>query len=159
MHAMGLNTLRSYNKIFYKTSKNSKKKKYKKEDIAFFVVKNNFDKNIKFTYVQKSKRKSKLMQVLVEGKVSLYAERGVQEVYEMSNSNFKYYMDQDYYYVKKGNEIFVDNRFFTNIFKSFRKTAKAYFFDCNLVVSKIENGEYKANDLEEIIKEYNSCFN
>ena len=40
--------------------------------------------------------------------------------------------------------------------KSFKKTAAEFFKDCPSIVEKIENKSYKKDDLEEIVKFYNS---
>ncbi|RKE90254.1 hypothetical protein [Ichthyenterobacterium magnum] len=156
---IGLRGVGGTNKIFFKKSKKSKKKvKYKKDEVEYFIVKTNSSKIAKYTFVPTKKNKSKLMQVLIEGKVSLYLKKGVENMYlDNGNSTTIIQNDKSLYYVKKSNEKYVSNRFFANIFKSFKKTAVRYFSDCKPLVQKINNGEYKSDQLFEIVKDYNNC--
>jgi len=156
---IGLRGVGGTNKVFFKKSKKSKKKsKYKKEKIKYFVIENNSDKLVKYAFVETSKNKSKLFQVIIEGNVSLYLKRGVENMHlDNGNSTTIIQNDKDLYYVKKQNEKFASNRFFANVFKSFKKTASRYFSECKSLTTKINNGEYKSNQLYEIVREYNSC--
>ncbi|WP_370390455.1 hypothetical protein [uncultured Winogradskyella sp.] len=156
---IGLRGVGGNNKIFYKKTKEIKKKlKFKKELVDYFIIKNNNGKTVKFAYVKTSKKNLKLFQVLIEGKVSLYLKKGVQNMYlDNGNSTTIIQNDIDLYYVKKENEPYASNRFFANVFKSFKKTAGKYFSDCDNVVRKIENDEFNSDDLYEIIEEYNNC--
>jgi hypothetical protein len=43
-----------------------------------------------------------------------------------------------------------------NFSKRFKKTAAEFFKDCPVIVEKVENGTYKKDDLEEIVKFYNT---
>jgi hypothetical protein len=154
-----MNSMTSNNKVFYKTNSDTKKKsKFKKDEIDCFIIKNNSGELFKYAYVKTSKRKRKLFQVLIEGKVSLYARTGYQATHlDNGNSTTTFYNDTDLYYVKKKNEEYASNRFFENAFKSFKKTAANYFMECSSLVSKINNGDYKSEQLFEIVNEYNSC--
>lgn len=156
---IGLRGVGESNKIFYKKNKKEKKKfKFKKEQVEYFIIKNNKRKIVKYAYVETSEKKLKLFQILVEGKISLYLKKSVENMYlDNGNSTTIIQHDKNLYYVKKQNEKFASNRFFENVFKSFKKTAGKYFSDCKLLIKKINSGEYKSDQLFEIVKEYNIC--
>ncbi len=157
--AMGLQALSGNNKIFYKKNKNVKKKtKFKKEEVEYFIIRNNKGKIVKYAYIPTSDKKLKLFQVLIEGRVSLYMKKSIETMYlDDGNTTTIMQHDKNLYYVKKSNEKFASNRFFANVFKSFKKTATRYFSDCKSVVSKINSDEYKSDQLFEIVKVYNNC--
>ncbi|WP_026753738.1 hypothetical protein [Sediminibacter sp. Hel_I_10] len=156
---VGLRGFGGNNKIFYKKNEeDNQKSKLKKEQVDYFIIKNNFGKIVKYAYVKTSKNRLQLFQVLLEGKVSLYLKKGIENMYlDNGNTTTIIKSDKDLYYVKKQNEKFASNRFFANVFKSFKKTAKTYFSDCQPLVTKISNNEYKSDQLFEIVKEYNGC--
>jgi hypothetical protein len=156
---IGLRGIGGNNKIFFKTTEKAKKKsKYKKEQVQYFVIRNNKEKIVKYAYIKTSEKKLKLFQVLIEGKVSLYLKKGVENMYlDNGKSTTIIQNDKNLYYVKKQNEKYASNRFFANVFKSFKKTAGKYFSDCEPLIKKIDNGDYKSDQLFEIVKEYNMC--
>lgn len=156
---IGLRGVGGANKIFLKeTNKSKKKVKFKKDEVEYFIVKTNSDQIAKYAFIPTNKDNLKLMQILIEGKVSLYLKNGYENMYlENSNSTTIIQYHKNLYYVKKQNESFASNRFFENVFKSFKKTASRYFSDCKPIVVKINNGEYKSDELFEIIKEFNDC--
>ena len=156
---VGLRGVGGNNKVFYKKTKNAKKKsKFKKDEIEYFIVKNNTGNLVKYAYVETAKNKLKLFQVLIEGKVSLYLKKGVENMHlDNGNSITIVQHDKNLYYVKKQNEEFASNRFFANVFKSFKKTAGNYFSDCKSLVTKINNDEYNSDQLFEIVEDYNNC--
>lgn len=156
---LGLKGLGETNKIFFKETKESKKKlKLKKDEVEYFVVKKNSGDIVKHAFIATSKKHTRLMQILIEGKVSLY----LRKIYQTTgsgdfNGSVSITQERDFYYVKKRNEKYASNRFFANIFKSFKKNASRYFSSCGSLVRKINNREYKSSELFEIIKEYNNC--
>ena len=159
---LGLNSISGDNAVFFKKSENSKKQKFKKEQVKYFIIKNNSNKTLKYEYVNTDEKKLKLLQVLIEGKVNLYLKRAEQDLVldnstpsEINQTIFK--TQRNFYYVKKEKDKYVSNRFFTNAFKSFKKTAKEYLSDCTSVVNKINNDTYKWEDLYAMISEYNNC--
>ena len=156
---IGLRGLGGTNKIFFKETKNSKKKsKFKKDEVDYFIVKTNSGKIAKYAFVSTKKNNSKLMQILIEGKVSLYLKKGYENMYiENPNSTTIIQHEKNLYYVKKQSEKFASNRFFVNVFKSFKKNASRYFSSCKPLIGKINSGEYKSDELFEIINEYNDC--
>ncbi|WP_298345627.1 hypothetical protein [uncultured Algibacter sp.] len=156
---VGLRGVGGTNKIFFKKAKNSKKKsKFKKDEVEYFIVKTNSGKIAKYAFILTNEKNTKLMQILIEGKVSLYLKKGYENMYlENPNSTTIIQNEKNLYYVKKQSEKYASNRFFANVFKSFKKNASRYFTSCKPLVGKINKGQYKSDELFEIIKEYNNC--
>jgi len=155
----GMKGIGGNRKVFFKENRDDKKKiKYKRDKVESFVVTNNSGELVKFTYVKTSKNGALLVQVLTEGKVSLYLKKTLdQTMYDAHQTNMVFYNEKNLYYVKKQNEDYVSNEFFDNAFKSFSKTASNYFSDCESLVQKIDDKVYRSDDLFEIIQVYNAC--
>lgn len=149
------------NKIQFKANEKAKSKAFKKDEVRYFVVTNNYDDVVKYAFVNTSKKRKQLLQVLAEGKVSLYLKS---QDYNMplgrvdnGATQMTMPVNNDLYYVKRENQKEATNDFFSSVFKSFKKTAANYFSDCSQVVSKINDETYLWKDLKTIVEEYNSC--
>lgn len=134
------------NKIKFKANEKAKSKAFKKDEVKFFVVTNNFNDVVKFAFINTSKNRIQLLEVLAEGKVSLYLKS---QDYNMplgrvdnGATQMTMPVNHDLYYVKRENQKEATNDFFSSVFKSFKKTAANYFSDCPYIVSKINDETY-----------------
>ncbi len=122
---------------------------------------NNYDNVVKYAFINTSKNRKQLLEVLVEGKVSLYLKSQDYNMplgrFENSATQMTMPVNNDLYYIKRDSQKEATNDFFKNILKSFKKTAANYFSDCSEVVSKINDGTYLRKDLITIVEEYNKC--
>ncbi|CAM3668332.1 hypothetical protein [Flavobacterium chungbukense] len=108
----------------------------------------------------------KWLKVLIEGKVSLYK-------YDMSGFNFATIPNSGfsgmnmgmgmasspvtYYYVAHGEDFEVSIiTSLGNISKNFKKAASEFFKDCPVLVEKINNKEFKKDDIFQVVKFYNT---
>lgn len=149
------------NKIKFKESEKAKMKAFKKDEVRHFIVTNNYDNVVKYAFINTSKNRKQLLEVLAEGKVSLYLKSQDYNMplgrFENSATQMTMPVNHDLYYVKRENQKEATNDFFSSVFKSFKKTATSYFSDCPHIVSKINDETYLWKDLKAIVEEYNSC--
>jgi len=113
-------------------------------------------------YIKYSKSKSALMTEVISGKVSLYqrsqvsvnghknpAMSNMDPTFNTKNTDISYYIKKEgpalAKYIKGNNIAY--GRFKTNAIK--------FFGDCEILVTKIKNNDYKRKHLEEIINFYN----
>ncbi|MBE9490525.1 MAG: hypothetical protein IMY67_09555 [Bacteroidetes bacterium] len=113
-------------------------------------------------YIKYSKSRSDLMTEIISGKISLYqrskvsvnghsnpAMSNMDPTFNTKNTDISYYIkkeDQNMAKYIKGNNI-AYGRFKTNAIK--------FFSDCESLVSKLKNNDYKRKHLEEIVTYYN----
>jgi hypothetical protein len=173
-------------KVSFKKSKKSKKKKFlaEKVDSVVFTVsyiekegKNKIKKTRQEKYLPyylgKKKKRLRFLQLIVNGEVKLL---GRTVFYEQNNNTTAsshngidltnpasgaFYLSNPNHnelFVKKENEIpeLINDR---RITKSFRNRAKSFFKDCVPLVRKIENREYRKEDLITIVQYYNNSCN
>uniref|UniRef100_UPI00404A03F8 hypothetical protein n=1 Tax=Gelidibacter sp. TaxID=2018083 RepID=UPI00404A03F8 len=149
------------NKIKFKENEKAKTEAFKKDEVRHFIVTNNYDNVVKYAFINTSKNRKQLLEVLAEGKVSLYLKSQDYNMplgrFDNSATQMTMPINHDLYYVKRENQKEATNDFFSSVFKSFKKTAANYFSDCPQVVSKINDETYVWKDLKTIVEEYNSC--
>lgn len=153
-----LGGLQSFNKISFKESENSKKKKFKKELIDYFIVYKTENKPTKYTYIKIKKNKTVLARVKIEGKASLYF-KVVNDFNQNNGMSPAPLRPLDYFcYVQKDNDDIASGMFMPNVLKSFKDEASEYFKSCKSVSDKIKEGKLGIDDREEIVSLYNNCF-
>ncbi len=154
-----LGGLQSFNKIYFKKDSNSKKKKYKKNVIDYFMISKASGETTKYTYINIRKKKSVLTRVLIEGKASLYIKVTNELVSQNNGMSPAPIRPIDYFcYVQKEKDEIANGMFMPNVLKSFKKEAEDYFKTCKVLSQKIRNEELGLDDKEEIVNTYNDCF-
>ena len=129
-------------------------------DIAYGLIFSGYGFSEKYVYVKPDEySKPKLMEVIEEGKVSLYkkssigANMGIGVSFGGSGIGVGPTIGKDYstvYYVKRNNEEHA-----TDVSLSFRSTTSRYFSDCQMLVEKIKNKKFREEDIIEIVYYYN----
>ncbi|MFI2742755.1 hypothetical protein ACG2LH_08450 [Zhouia sp. PK063] len=159
-------------KVKFKKNRRSGTEKLDENEVDLVIFKNSDTEIAYFKYIPISKRKKGLFKIITSGKVSLYARKvsvahstvsyntginsgvmnsGVWTYWTYAFSNF------NEFYVLRKNEIIASPMITVRISRSFKKRATAYFSDCPELVSKLENKTYVANDIKEVVDEYNKC--
>jgi len=106
-------------------------------------------------YIKYSKSKSDLMTEIISGKVSLY-QRSQTNVSGANSMGMPSTSTSISYYVKKEGQALAKYIKGNNIaYGRFKTNAIKFFGDCEILVSKIKNNDYKRKHLEEIINFYN----
>ncbi|OWW23518.1 hypothetical protein B4Q04_20175 [Zobellia sp. OII3] len=111
-----------------------------------------------------NKKKSMVLQEVVTGKVTLYSmvDRGYRPMYTGGNLGSGGYIGGNFYEIKNlyletqdenGLTHLGSNQLFT---KNFKKAASDFFKNCNLLVEKIKNTEFRKKDIKEIVIFYNN---
>lgn len=146
----------SNEKMRYKTERNKPSKKIAAKNVDSI----NFDlpytervkgkrikkmRNVTFISIPKNKKKTKFgyAELVVDGKVKLLKRSYVDSRTTMSKT-------QTLYLKEEGLPINFNN------IKSFKKEAQAYFSDCSMLCSKIENRTFRRKDAIKIAEFYNS---
>lgn len=180
MMSAGLNLAKEKLKFRSKDKKN--KKKFSPEEVEYVIFTinpNNRDKKNRVrksrtekyipVFLNKNRTNMGFVELMVDGKLRLVGRTVVVNsgggwVHSGSPNSAPVYTPgfmgshNQVMFLKKGKKPVVFNN--SNIFKSFKKRAMEYFKDCPALKSKIENKEYKQEDLQEIVKFYNSsCVN
>lgn len=158
----GLIELGKNNSINYKTDKKSKKQEISAEKIESVLIidkKQNINKyEFHLTSTKGAvgnKEKMRLLQVLVDGKVKLY---GTSTSFTYNNGIGVSGHSSSTYFLKRNDEIKpVFYIAFGYIVKqNFKDFIKEYFKDCEALISKVENREFKEKHYTEIIEYYNT---
>jgi len=115
-----------------------------------------FETSSTFQYVKFTKG-YKLLEVLTEGEVTLFAEVKTNLQLFFSNNRTNYGLDTHnmftLYLAKKTKN---NSKLFNqNPFKSSKKKMMEYFSDCSELVRKIKTNEFKSNEIKEIVEYYN----
>lgn len=114
--------------------------------------------NLTKKYVMYSLYSGTLMEELIDGKVSLFrrSTMGVSGAGTMGPT----FSNSTTYYVKRSEEMIAENIGLNDLFKNYKKTSKDFFSDCPELVAKLENNEFKKNEIEEVVIFYNeNCSN
>ena len=161
---VGVGKLASDYQIKFKTE-GSKSKKYHFKDLKS-VKMDTYDGTKKYIYLKvKGKGLYSIVEEVSLGSVNLYKKvsegytagapmGGVGSGAPMMTSEHYYSISN--YYVKKGNEAEITHLGSTSLFsKNFKKAASLYFKDCQALVNKIEQKEFKKRDIEKIVTFYN----
>ena len=128
-------------------------------DIAYGLIFSGYGFSEKYVYVKPNQHsKPKLMEVIEEGKVSLYKKSSYK-----TNMGFgfmggsgvgigptvsHYYAAE--YFVKRKNEEHA-----TDLSLRFKSTSSRYFSDCQMLIEKINNKKFREDDIIEIVYYYN----
>ena len=115
--------------------------------------------NYTLRYIKYSKSRSTLMKEIIVGKVSLY--KRVQFSLAAPNSMGMTSARSDVsYYVKKEGQLQAKYIKGNNIaYGRFKTNAIKFFADCESLVEKLKNNDYKRKHLEEIVDYYNANCN
>ncbi|WBL21722.1 hypothetical protein [Zunongwangia sp. HRR-M8] len=153
-------TVNLNNKVKFKASKKSKKKKFTEDDIKRIEIIKEGSKST-YVYLPVSEKKSEVFEIVIAGgKVNLYA-RGV----SMTTSNgtgtgvasgFSV-GNYDEFYVKRPQEEIASPLVTIRISKSFKNRAADYFSDCPSLVRKLNDKDLKEKDIQKVIEFYNTC--
>jgi len=150
--------------IKFRYDKQSKKENYDAKKIIKLDINEQGKTN---TYVYKLAKDyghsatPKLMTLITKGKINLYR-------IIITNTSFQMHgiiavastHSMEHYYVCRNNSDVVTRLTTVGTFldKNFIKAASEYFSDCQDVVNRIKNKNYRKKDMEEIVKLYNrSC--
>jgi hypothetical protein len=150
------------NIIKFKKNINDKPKKFGHKDIkkVFFILGD--ESFIEYQFKKISKRKFQLMKVLIKGKLNLYSFTdsvlyNTQSSGEgFGNVSIGKLHTSTHFYLSKNEYGIVDEFPNKSVFKSFKKNASTYFNDCNELVKKINNREFKNSNVIEVVEFYNS---
>jgi len=152
-------------KILFKISPDEKPDKWGELMVKSLLIEE-FGFMEEYRYIEiDSKKPKKLLQIVAEGKVNLFADIEIHK----SNRNYTYdrnsgltfinsydknnnYSEKVRYYVKKKNE-----KYPTKLFGSggFRNKAKIYFSDCTGVKDKLSSKEFDVHNPGEMVNYYN----
>lgn len=171
----GLYKLLSKENLRFRTSKKSKQKKYKPDriDSIIFFGKTDKFKRLKYIPVKMSNSKLGFAQLIVDGKIKLVGRTNIVTEKSLTPSPMSRTVSgpdgialhipatynnvsrsyQALYVIKNNNKIFAIDKF--SLLKSFKNRAKNYFRDCTLLVKKLDNREFKKEDLIRIVEYYN----
>jgi len=151
-------------KVKYRKDRKSDKVKYDESQVSKVIFKNSDTEIAYFEYVKLSEKEKGLFKIIIKGKVTLYA-RSV----SMSSANYMNtggigfsmwsysYYDFNEFYVLKENETIALPLITARISRSFKKRAIEYFYDCPVLISKLEDSTFKKEDVREIVSFYNKC--
>ncbi|MFK5982937.1 MAG: hypothetical protein QM499_08495 [Flavobacteriaceae bacterium] len=146
----GLGSVYKLNKIKFRLTEDDKPEIWTDlmvKQIIFY----GFEYSIMFEYVKlKPNKSAKLLEVLTEGYVTLYADVKITSYY---TSNFGSNITKNEFtttklFVKKEGEFPVK-------LGKFKRNIKDYFTDCIGLHKKIDNGKLKTTNLKEIVEYYN----
>lgn len=116
-----------------------------------------FETSRTFEYIKLNKRdKPELVELIIKGKVNLYQKVSITNFSSVNFIGGSFQRNQTSYestdlFVKRNNEKIATKLGFWN----FKKKAKEYFKDCDVILEMLETGEYKKYSTEEFIDEYN----
>lgn len=110
-------------------------------------------------YIKYSKSKSDLMTELISGKVSLYIRSQVSMGAPTGMGAPSTNTNTSYYVIKEGQPMAKYIKGNNIAYGKFKNNALKFFSDCESLVSKIKNNDYKRKHLEEIITYYNEKCN
>ena len=151
-------------KIKFKKHKEDKRISYNHKSISKLILKR--DTIIKEFRYKKTlgRRAPRLLELIIEDdNVSLYAEILELQMYGLVGAILKIpnKIVHTYYIVKNNNNhaVFFGDTDYT-VHKRFKEIARKNLENCEEVLTKIENKEYKVKDIKEIVKHYNKkCSN
>jgi len=152
-------------KIKFRKSKEAEKQFFSSKELKSIIIRE-FDKDIEYKYkVIEGKKTILLLEVLEEGKVTLYRTLRSGYVVGAPGPNGMpmgghSYSISNYYLSKDDKNLVVHLGARGTIFnKNFKKAASDYFKDCIMLVSKIQSKEFKKRDIVEIVEFYNENCN
>jgi hypothetical protein len=168
----GLAKITGSDRIKFRKNRKASKIKYTYKELTKIEIYYTDEiKMFEFKKIREKKKREELLEVILKGKVTLY--KDVKHYYNSGFSvgvgryggvNTTMMMNQGSitsYYVSTEEENVVShirsNTFFN---KNFKKVIAEYFKDCPSLVTKVENKEFRKNDIYEIVEYYNeNCGN
>ncbi len=153
-------------KVQYKKDKKGKKKKFSSEQVdKIFFGTNNSNTIGYYEYISIPNKKNVLFKLIRNGKVKLYTRtiKSLESTSFSSSDNNSIHNRSvkskkvKVYYIVRENEVlatFAFNESMKDI-KTFKKTMKDYFSDCEDVSSFIDNDLYQDFDIRKIVEDYN----
>ncbi len=141
----------------FKKKKNATTVNYGKDTVDVVIFGDEDHTTVRFEYVPK-KNRSVLMELVVRGKVNLYAITIFNASSTFTGSSsfpspMTYSDDTLFYLIREEQKATIIAR--SNGFKSFITAAKEYFSDCSEIVKYLEGELYEFNNLIELVEDYN----
>lgn len=135
-------------KIAYKKAPQGEKLSIPSSDIKSLTTPYKYWENIQVG------KKEKLMSLAVDGDAQLFNHVTINPGQSSPMAGGTYTMNNapTVIYMLKKNQVFYEIRK-----KDFKATIAALLSDCPTVINKVNNKEYKFDDIEKVISEYNSC--
>ena len=158
------------NKIYFKLALDEEPSEWNYQ-IVKGIIFSGYGYSEKYEYVKPNKYSNPiLMEVIEEGNVNLYRKNNYKLNFGLSlnngsdfNSNFhnnsintanSNYDLSTIFYVKKQNEEYA-----TDIVFSFKTRSKRYFSDCDIIIEKLNNKIFNAENIPKMITYYNNyCY-
>ncbi|MGB2761034.1 MAG: hypothetical protein WBC58_13815 [Maribacter stanieri] len=159
----GLAKLINGDQVKFRNAKGEKAQRYHFEDLAQVVI-NDREEPSTYIYLEIRKGFFNVVRELEIGPVSLYVLEqrgysapmyvgGANSQMNMMHSNF---YDINNLYVSKGNSGEITHLGSNQLFsKNFKNAASEYFSDCPVLVTKIQNKEFKKKHVKDIVNFYN----
>jgi len=147
----GFGMITGNNNIKFRLSLDDKPTRFTSDEISRIEF-YDFETSATFQYI-KLKEKYKLLEVLIEGEVSLYAQVKTNwRLFLEYSNNYYNHNNFTFYLVKKRHNNQNSNKI---ISLGWKKKMMEYFSDCSELVRKIQSNEFKRDDLQEIVIYYN----
>lgn len=146
------------NKVKFKSNLNAKAITYDYQNCKEASVIDKKGKEKKYEYIKlKENKKPILLEIITDGFLRLYYQDNTSYTGNFGGSGMGGFNSKSTYYVKKQTEDVAEKcAAFGYIGNSFKKFINDYFKDCQKLISKVENKEFKKKNLEEIVEFYNS---
>lgn len=162
----GLAKFISMERIKFRKNKKEPKRTYNYREVSeIFINEAGMTKHYKYKVVEREDDSYvKLVEVISQGKLNLYrvhrqgAYSGMTQHMGagMSMTMVRSYNINEYFVGENGNDVIKRLTATGSLFeKNFKKAATAYFKDCPVLVSKLEQEIFGKNDIEEIVRFYN----
>jgi hypothetical protein len=156
--------------VRFRKDKKAKTEKFGHEQVKQVVFKNPDSETSYFEYIQISKKKKGLFNVISTGKAKLYGRKvsvstampmmhgggGAAPATTWTHWNYSFSNFNEFYVLRENEEI-ASPLITAQVSKSFKKRAMEYFSDCPTLVAKLDNKDYVKDDVKEVVDEYNKC--
>lgn len=145
----GFGVITKNNKIKFRVSLEDKPEVFTGKTVKTIII-YSYEEVVFFEYVNITDWiRPVLLKVISHGEVNLY-ERKENYIVSPENENYRRYTVKRILYLKRD-----DENFATKIGFNFKKQAKEYFKDCDIIQELLESREYKRLSKEEIVEQYN----
>lgn len=149
------------NEIYFKVKQEDKPTKWS-YDIAKGLTFYGYGFSEKYEYIKCDKHsKPKILEVIEEGNVTLYKDSRIfytgnftPSVGHLPTNISSFENISETFYVKRESEEFA-----TNIFFSFKTSAKKYFSDCLKIIEQINNRKFTKENIPDMVFYYNEYCN
>lgn len=155
------------NKVIYKVNKNQKREVFTSKNLFGLFIYYELA-TVEYYYMNTNKKnKIKLLELVVEGDVSLYVD--YRYIITASNnvgsnsiiSNNYYYKNKTSLYLSrnKSSDVVLIKEQNKIVYKSIKKFIVNYFKNCPVLVDKINNREFEEEEIIKIVEYYNTYCN